>query len=87
MHTSDPNATILHRLGIDHKRFTIKYQGLDWRLTSVTGADVVPRAAGLFLQGLYQNDFQYCRSVAYTSIGSSGRNSAGRMSKRFISRT
>jgi hypothetical protein len=41
VHISDLNATVLHCLGIDHKRFTIKYQGLDWRLTGVTGADVV----------------------------------------------
>jgi hypothetical protein len=40
VHISDLNATVLHCLGIDHKRFTIKYQGLDWRLTGVTGADV-----------------------------------------------
>jgi hypothetical protein len=41
VHISDLNATILHCLGIDHKKFTIKYQGLDWRLSGVTGADVV----------------------------------------------
>lgn len=41
VHISDLNATVLHCLGIDHKRFTIKYQGLDWRLSGVTGADVV----------------------------------------------
>ncbi|MBL4885785.1 MAG: DUF1501 domain-containing protein, partial [Planctomycetaceae bacterium] len=31
----DLNATTLHCLGIDHKRFTIKFQGLDLRLTGV----------------------------------------------------
>jgi hypothetical protein len=36
VHISDLNATVLHCLGIDHKRFTIKYQGLDWRLTGGT---------------------------------------------------
>ncbi len=41
VHISDLNATILHCLGIDHRRFTIKYQGLDWRLSGVTGADTV----------------------------------------------
>ncbi|MBQ11385.1 MAG: sulfatase [Planctomyces sp.] len=41
VHINDLNATILHCLGIDHKRFTVKYQGLDWRLTGVSGADVV----------------------------------------------
>lgn len=42
VHISDLNATILHCLGIDHKRFTIKHQGLDWKLTGVLGNDVVP---------------------------------------------
>jgi hypothetical protein len=29
------NATILHCLGIDHKRLSVKFQGLDVRLTGV----------------------------------------------------
>ena len=29
------NATILHCLGIDHRRLTFKFQGLDMRLTGV----------------------------------------------------
>jgi Protein of unknown function (DUF1501) len=29
------NATILHCLGIDHKRLSHKFQGLDVRLTGV----------------------------------------------------
>ena len=29
------NATILHLLGIDHERFTVKHRGLDERLTGV----------------------------------------------------
>ena len=37
----DLNATILHCLGIDHTRFTYKYQGLNQRLTGVEPADVV----------------------------------------------
>ena len=41
VHINDLNATILHNLGIDHERFTVKYQGLDWRLTGVDGAHVV----------------------------------------------
>jgi len=41
VHINDFNATILHALGIDHERFTVKYQGLDWRLTGVDGAKVV----------------------------------------------
>jgi hypothetical protein len=38
---NDLNATILHCLGIDHERFTVKFQGLDQRLTGVEGAKVV----------------------------------------------
>ncbi|MBX7169258.1 MAG: DUF1501 domain-containing protein, partial [Pirellulales bacterium] len=37
----DLHATILHLLGIDHARFTYKYQGLDNRLTGVEPARVV----------------------------------------------
>ena len=36
----DFHATLLHLLGIDHKRLTVKSQGLDVRLTGVSG-DVV----------------------------------------------
>ena len=35
VHLSELNATILHLMGIDHKRFTFKFQGLDQRLTGV----------------------------------------------------
>jgi len=41
VHLNDLNATILHCLGIDHNRFTYKYQGLDQKLTGVEGATVV----------------------------------------------
>jgi hypothetical protein len=37
----DLNATILHCLGIDHSRFSHKFQGLDARLTGVEPAKVV----------------------------------------------
>jgi hypothetical protein len=37
----DLHATMLHLLGIDHERFTFKYQGLDFRLTGVEPAYVV----------------------------------------------
>ncbi len=37
MHIHDLNATILHLLGIDHKRLTYRYQGRDFRLTDVHG--------------------------------------------------
>jgi arylsulfatase A-like enzyme len=33
----DFHATILHLLGIDHERFTYRYQGRDFRLTDVSG--------------------------------------------------
>jgi hypothetical protein len=36
----DFHATILHLLGIDHKRLALKFQGLDVRLTGISG-DVV----------------------------------------------
>jgi hypothetical protein len=41
VHVHDYNATILHLLGIDHKRLTYKYQGRDFRLTDVRG-ELVP---------------------------------------------
>lgn len=41
VHLNDLNATILHCLGIDHERFTFKYQGLDQRLTGVESASPV----------------------------------------------
>ena len=37
----DLHATMLHLLGIDHERFTFKFQGLDMRLTGVEPAKVV----------------------------------------------
>ena len=37
MHVHDLNATILHLLGIDHKKLTHRYQGRDFRLTDVHG--------------------------------------------------
>jgi hypothetical protein len=33
----DFHATMLHLLGIDHQRLTVKYQGLDVRLTGIAG--------------------------------------------------
>ncbi len=35
VHIHDLNATILHCLGIDHRRLTFRFQGLDVRLTGV----------------------------------------------------
>jgi uncharacterized protein (DUF1501 family) len=36
----DLHATMLHLLGVDHKRLTYKFQGRDFRLTDVHGAVV-----------------------------------------------
>jgi len=36
----DLHATMLHLLGIDHKRLTVKFQGLDARLTGIAGSVV-----------------------------------------------
>jgi arylsulfatase A-like enzyme len=33
----DLQATILHLLGVDHKRLTYRFQGRDFRLTDVHG--------------------------------------------------
>jgi hypothetical protein len=41
VHVRDLHATIMRLFGIDHERFTYKYQGLDMRLTGVEKADVV----------------------------------------------
>ena len=41
VHVRDFHATILHLLGIDHERFTFRYQGLDQKLTGVDKANVV----------------------------------------------
>jgi hypothetical protein len=37
MHVHDFNATILHLLGMDHKKLTFRYQGRPFRLTDVEG--------------------------------------------------
>lgn len=38
----DMHATMLHLLGIDHERFTIRFQGRDFRLTDVHGNVIRP---------------------------------------------
>ena len=40
----DLHATMLHLLGIDHQRFSVKFQGLDMRLTGVEETRVVREA-------------------------------------------
>ncbi len=37
VHVHDLHATILHILGVDHKRLTYRFQGRDYRLTDVHG--------------------------------------------------
>ena len=41
VHVRDFHATVLHLLGIDHQRFSYRYQGLDQKLTGVEKAEVV----------------------------------------------
>jgi len=41
VHVRDLHATMLHLLGIDSDRFSVKYQGLDMRLTGVEESRVV----------------------------------------------
>ena len=41
VHVRDLHATMLHLLGIDHEKLTVKFQGLDQRLTGVEPARVV----------------------------------------------
>jgi uncharacterized protein (DUF1501 family) len=37
VHVHDLNATIMHLMGVDHKRLGFRYQGRDFRLTDVHG--------------------------------------------------
>jgi hypothetical protein len=41
----DLHATLLHLLGIDHKRFTYRFEGRDFRLTDIAGELVKPLMA------------------------------------------
>jgi hypothetical protein len=42
VHIHDFHATVLHLLGFDHQRFSVRHQGLDMRLTGVEPAHVIP---------------------------------------------
>jgi hypothetical protein len=42
VHVHDYHATILHLMGLDHKRLTYRYAGRDFRLTDVAGRVVEP---------------------------------------------
>jgi uncharacterized protein (DUF1501 family) len=46
VHVRDFQATILNRFGVDHERFTYKYQGLDQKLTGTEKATVVKAILG-----------------------------------------
>ena len=41
VHVNDLNATILQCMGVDHEKFTFKFQGLDQRLSGVEPAKVI----------------------------------------------
>ncbi len=41
VHVRDLHATMLHLLGVDHKKLSVKFQGLDQRLTGVEDSRVV----------------------------------------------
>ena len=41
VHVKDLHATLLHLLGVDHERFTYRYQGLDFRLTGVESSKII----------------------------------------------
>jgi len=40
VHPNDIHATVLHLLGLDHKRLSFRYSGRDFRLTDVKGTVV-----------------------------------------------
>ena len=42
VHVHDLHATILHLLGVDHKRLTYRHQGRDYRLTDIAGEVIRP---------------------------------------------
>ena len=41
VHVRDLHATMLHMLGVEPERLTVKHQGLDMRLTGVEEARVI----------------------------------------------
>lgn len=41
VHVRDIHATLLHQLGLDHERLSVRFQGLDIRLTGVNEAHVI----------------------------------------------
>ncbi|HET6425468.1 MAG TPA: DUF1501 domain-containing protein, partial [Planctomycetaceae bacterium] len=45
MSIHDLHATMLHLMGVDHRRFTYRFQGRDYRLTDVAGEVISPLLA------------------------------------------
>ncbi len=41
VHVRDIHATLLQQFGVDHRKLTYKFQGLDFRLTGVEEARVL----------------------------------------------
>ncbi len=37
VHVHDLHATLLHQLGVDHKKLIYRHEGRDYRLTDVAG--------------------------------------------------
>ncbi|MFT6179206.1 MAG: hypothetical protein ACJA16_000106 [Akkermansiaceae bacterium] len=46
VHINEINATALHCMGIDHERFSLRYQGLDQKLTGVEPMKVIKKILG-----------------------------------------
>jgi uncharacterized protein (DUF1501 family) len=46
VHVRDLHATLLHQLGLDHERLSVRFQGLDLKLTGVLPARVVKEVLG-----------------------------------------
>ena len=66
VHVHDFQATLLHLLGIDHKRLTFRFQGRDFRLTDVHG-DVVPAGPRLIASAELLAVRHGCSSVGKVS--------------------
>jgi hypothetical protein len=45
VHVHDLHATLLHQLGVDHKRMTFRHEGRNYRLTDVAGEVIKPLLA------------------------------------------
>jgi arylsulfatase A-like enzyme len=45
VHVHDLHATLLHAMGVDHKRLTFRHEGRDYRLTDIAGNVIKPLLA------------------------------------------